>query len=588
MSEFDVQYWLGLGWLTGPIFGKELRVSSRRRRYYVIRSVYITLLAMIMVFVWIESFRVDQMFAYQSDKLAQMGRAMTVFVIWSQFLLCQIVAGVMLSTAISDEIYNKTLTVLMTTPISSLQIVAGKLLGKLLQCMLLVGVSLPVLATVRVFGGIPWVYVLSSVCITLSMSLWVGSVSLFFSISERKAYVVIIRTILTLAVLFGLIPFLLFLFLREVLPYYDQIVRPILTLSNPYVMMSMATNWLLSPRVITMSAMRYWPWHCAILLAGSSLLLFWCTVRVRRVALHQVAGATGVAPKTKRHAMPVKLSRRSRMLRYMGNWPVLWKDLRVPVLGGETRFRKRLSQCIIVAALVLVYVSIGVKGRFNQKDTHTVMSCTYVILAVLLTTVIAATCITSEKEARSWPILLGTAQTDFRILVSKWLAMLRWSLPVWGLLFGHLLVFSLCRFIHPAALLLSSIVALGVINLSLGTGLYWSTRMRRTTTAVACNFIVPLMLWLVIPLVWFMMAEITSMSDDGLEAYLNWNPFLQVSTFVEGCVWIGTDRGGFYLQTANWHVWPAFCFVVKGCCVYSMIGLGFAFRAMQLFRRRIF
>jgi ABC-type transport system involved in multi-copper enzyme maturation permease subunit len=587
LSEIDVQYWLGLGWLTGPIFGKELRVSSRRRRYYVIRSVYIILLAMIMVSVWIESFRVDQMFAYRSDELALMGRAITVFVIWSQFLLCQIVAGVMLSTAISEEIYNRTLTVLMTTPISSLQIVMGKLLGKLLQCMLLVGVSLPVLATVRVFGGIPWAYVSSSVCITLSMSLWVGSLSLFFSISQHKAYVVIIRTILTLVVLFGLIPFLLFLFLREV-PYYDLIARPILTLSNPYVMMSMATEWLLSPRAMTTSAMRHWPWHCAMLLAGSSLLLSWCTVRVRRVALHQMAGDTGVAKKTRRHTMPGKPTRRAWMLRHMGNWPVLWKDLRTPVLGGKTRLRKTPNQCIIAVALVLVYIALGVKGQFHQKDTHTVMSCSYAILAALLTIVITATCITSEKEARSWPILLGTTQTDWQILVSKWLAMLRWSLPVWGLLLGHLLVFCLCGIIHPVALLLSSLVALGVINLSLGTGLYWSARMRRTTTAVVCNFIAPLMLWLVIPLVWIMMAEIANMSDNGLEAYMNWNPFLQVSTFVEGCVWIDTHRSGFYLQGTRWHVWTAFCFVVKGCCVYSVIGFGFALRAMQLFRRRIF
>jgi len=34
---------------------------------------------------------------------------------------------VMLSTSISDEIYHKTLGVLMTTPINSFQIVAGKL-----------------------------------------------------------------------------------------------------------------------------------------------------------------------------------------------------------------------------------------------------------------------------------------------------------------------------------------------------------------------------------------------------------------------------------------------------------------------------
>ena len=38
--------WRAAGWLTGPIFGKELRVASRRRRNYVLRAVYLAVLAL--------------------------------------------------------------------------------------------------------------------------------------------------------------------------------------------------------------------------------------------------------------------------------------------------------------------------------------------------------------------------------------------------------------------------------------------------------------------------------------------------------------------------------------------------------------
>jgi hypothetical protein len=41
------------GWLTGPIFDKELRVSSRRRRNYVLRFVYILLLTAFVGMVWL-------------------------------------------------------------------------------------------------------------------------------------------------------------------------------------------------------------------------------------------------------------------------------------------------------------------------------------------------------------------------------------------------------------------------------------------------------------------------------------------------------------------------------------------------------
>ena len=587
MKEFDVQYWLGLGWLTGPIFGKELRVSSRRRRHYVIRSVYIGILAVMMGFTWVQMARYSPMSARQSGQLSEMGRIITMLVTWSQFLLCQVVAGVMLSTAISDEIYNKTLGVLMTTPITGLQIVTGKLLSKLLQCILLVGVSLPALAMVRVFGGIPWGYVLSSVCITLSMSVWVGSLSLFFSISQRKAYVVIIQTILTLGALFALLPFLTFWFLDEVLNVRERMWLPFFVLSNPYAMMAVATEWLMSPRAMMSGMVKYWPWHCAILLTGSSGLLFWCIVRVRRVALRQIAGNTGVVKKTKSRQKPVKPARRSWLLHHMGNWPVLWKDLRTPVLGGKTLFRKNLYRFLFMALLILVYTAIGMEGGLGEDEMHAVMSFIYALLAGLLTVVITATSITSEKEARSWPILLGTAQTDWQILVSKWLAMLRWSLPMWGLLFGHLTVFSLCGFIHPAVLILVVPVALGIINLILGTGLYWSARMRRTTTAVVCNFIVPLMFWVVIPILWVIIVETNRMSNNTLEGYMNWNPFFQVGCIVDGCA-RKRNLLQFNFALGNLNVVDTFQLVLKGCCVYSAIGFGFALRAMQLFRRRIF
>jgi ABC-type transport system involved in multi-copper enzyme maturation permease subunit len=588
MTEFDMQYWVGLGWLTGPIFGKELRVSSRRRRHYVVRSIYISLLAVMMIFVWMESFRADQMSAYQSGRMAETGRIITLLVTWSQFLLCQIVAGVMLSTAISDEIYNKTLGVLMTTPITGLQIVAGKLLSKLLQCLLLVGVSLPALAMVRVFGGIPWAYVLSSVCITLSMSVWVGSLSLFFSISQRKAYVVIIKTVLTLAALFALMPFLVIWFLDQVLRIREQDWLPFLLISNPYAMMAFATDWLMSPSARMAGMVAYWPWHCVILLAGSGLLLFWCTVRVRKVALRQIAGNTDAVKPSSRKTLHVTQGRGPWWLRHMGNWPVLWKDLRTPVLGGKTRFRKILNRVVLAGILALLYLAIGMQGRgFREREMHAVLCCIYAILAALLTVVITATCITSEKEARSWPILLGTAQTDWQILISKWLAMLRWSLPVWGLLFGHLLVFCLCRLVHPVVLILLVPVALGVINLMLGTGLYWSARLHKTTTAVVCNFIVPLTLWVVIPIMWVIMVEVSRMSDNGLEVYMSWNPLFQVGSIVDGCA----RRSGnlkVYLIGSSLGAWETLWLALKGWCVYSALGFGFAIRAMSLFRRRIF
>ncbi len=194
--------------LIGPIFDKELRVSSRRRRNYVLRFAYIALLTVFLALVWIEAMGQSGSAVYQISRMAEAGKFIVIYMVWFQFCATQFLAVILLSNSISDEIYNRTLGLLMTTPISSFQIVMGKLLSKLLQLVLLLAISLPLLAIIRVMGGVPWNYVISSLCITLTAIIFVGSLSLFFSIFSRRAYVVIIITILTIGFVFALLPLL--------------------------------------------------------------------------------------------------------------------------------------------------------------------------------------------------------------------------------------------------------------------------------------------------------------------------------------------------------------------------------------------
>ena len=151
-------------WLLGPIFDKELRVSSRRRRNYVLRFAYISLLSTILFFFWVNVVQTSGYNLYYVSRMAQAGQAIISFIVWFQFCATQLIAIIMLSTSISDEIYNKTLGLLMSTPINSFQIVMGKLLSKLLQLILLLVISLPLLAVVRIFGGVPWNFIISSLC----------------------------------------------------------------------------------------------------------------------------------------------------------------------------------------------------------------------------------------------------------------------------------------------------------------------------------------------------------------------------------------------------------------------------------------
>ena len=180
--------------LAGPLFDKELRVSSRRRRNYVLRFAFIMLLSVFVATVWLGVVESEYSAVFQKSRMALAGKTIITTIVWFQFVTTQLIAIIMLSTSISDEIHHGTLGLLMTTPISSFHIVMGKLFSKLLQIILLLAISLPLLAVVRVFGGVPAHYLLSSLCITLAAVILAGSLSLLF------------KTAVTLGFFFAFVP----------------------------------------------------------------------------------------------------------------------------------------------------------------------------------------------------------------------------------------------------------------------------------------------------------------------------------------------------------------------------------------------
>ena len=344
---------LSLSWLTGPILDKELRVSSRRRRNYILRSAYLAFMTIFLIFFWIEAVRYGGSSLYRASRMAQAGQIIIAFIVWFQFCATQVVAVVMLSTSISDEIYNRTLGLLMTTPISSFQIVVGKLFSKLLQLVLLLAISLPLLAIVRVFGGVPWDYVVSSLCVTLTTVILVGSLSLFFSIFSRRAYVVIILTTMTLAAVFALLPLLAFMAwhtmgLRQFVS--ERSLLSVLLAPNPYCTMFFKTIAMLEPRAAAGMPTSFWTLHCGIMLAAAAVIFILSVIIVRRVALRQATGQLdgssrkGRSDKKAAHD-PSRRQEFAAALRPVKGPPVIWKELRFSLLG-----RHKIAGSIVILA----------------------------------------------------------------------------------------------------------------------------------------------------------------------------------------------------------------------------------------------
>ncbi|TKJ33968.1 MAG: hypothetical protein CEE38_19175 [Planctomycetes bacterium B3_Pla] len=585
----------GLSWLTGPIFDKELRVSSRRRRNYVLRFAYLAFLTTFLVMIWIEVMDHGGSASYRISRMDKAGKGIIAYVVWFQFCATQIVAVIMLSNSISDEIYHRTLGLLMTTPISSFQIVMGKLFSKLLQLTLLLAISLPVLAIVRVLGGVPWDYVVSSLCITLTTILFVGSLSLFFSIFTRSAYVAIIVSCLTLGVLFALLPLGLYA-LWDVTnsTISETSILSAIFLPNPYCNLFFSTIMMVEPRAAAPVPIPSWPLHCGIMLAASAVVLSVSVISVRKVALGQAAGQLGVSFRKRRSGKnatqaPAGRQNFTATTRRVTGPPVLWKELRFPILG-----RRKVAALIAIAVtlilLLVTYLLCADENALDDEGTHMIYATIFLGIGILYTLVLPATCISSEKESRSWPILLTTILDDREILFGKFVGVLRRCFPAWLFLIGHIVLFSLVGFIHPIAIIMTAILVMWITVFLAGTGIYFSSCFKRTTTAVIMNFALAGLIWVIAPIMLGIIGLIKRGSDLG-EVYILANPMVHIIVIMLGTV--GEAHHGLQQLSFDWPYGnEGFGFTMRvllvTMAIHVLVGALFAWRAKRRFRRNIF
>ena len=573
----------------GPILDKELRVSSRRKRNYTLRSIYIILLLLIIVLFWVEEVRYSGMNLFQTSRMAQAGKGIVLVIVLFQFIVSQLLAIVMLSTAISDEIYHKTLGVLMTTPINSFQIVLGKLFSKLLQLLLLLAISLPLLAVVRVFGGIPWDYIIKSLCITLSMVIFVGSVSIFFSIFCRRAYVTVIVSILTLGVIFLLLPILCLMY-AEITHSSTRLLETFFTNFHPYISLGFLTAVMMEP-AIRGGPVFSWPASCISLLAASACILTASVILVRKVALRQITGQLDLIFVRKRRVLKDNISKASSHIRKVSNLPLLWKEMRSPLLG---RHKKIVLFCIAASLIILVltYLFLLNEHSLDDWEAHLMYSIICLSLGMLFTLVIPATAITSEKEAGTWLLLLTTTQSDWQIIWAKFLGVVRRVLPAWFFLFGHLILFTFVGWINPATVVFMMTIVVWVIIFLSSTGLYFSSRFRKTTTAVIMNFAFAAFLWAFVPFLIALFGVITGDGEKIFTGYINIIPFVQTAVVMEANNYSGNFTG----ILPDHFSWPhgsegiegTFILMQSIMIVYLLAAFLFLWRAKCRLRKKIF
>jgi ABC-type transport system involved in multi-copper enzyme maturation permease subunit len=699
--------------LAGPIFTKELRVASRRRRNYALRFVYLAMLGVFVAFAWVTSVEMySSSGAMSVYRMPQAGRVIVSTIAWFQFVAIQLIAIVLLSTSVSDEVYHRTLPALLSTPLSNLQILLGKLGSKMLHLVSLLLISVPLLGLLRVFGGVPWGYVIASTCITLTAGLLAACVSMFYSVLFRRAYSSILLTMATLFFLYCLLPILLGMF--AALGALAGLTNSwaILMHFNPIASMAGIETQASGMRGLT--GVFFWPLHCLFMVGCSVAILLPCVGLVRKVAIRRAMGggpenaqpfsmpmltATAAAPPTPAGTAPLAQAiaappplpaalgldgastlspslpagmppipgpqgltpplpgqrafvppipsapaeilapsalsapaapaaapplaaqpaspplsaaapatpappapispdlaslyfrpKRDRPIQEIKGSPIVWKELRTTHRRGW--LARVIAASLIAGLVVMTYCMLASLSALRVGGVQAAYAVLFLLFGLADVTINSPTGISSEKEARSLPILLTTPLGDWEIIYAKMIGVFRRCAIGWVFLFAHALIFTLGWVLHPVILLHLAILALWVTFFLTASGLYFSSRFKKTTSAVVANIGLAITLWVLVPLFASPFWSGGGSSDLYGQVLSFQNPFSQVVLLT-----VGADRGtgsssdgsGYPMPgRPNANAWEATAWAAGTAAAYALIGAFLLWRAKQRLRRDIF
>jgi ABC-type transport system involved in multi-copper enzyme maturation permease subunit len=367
----------------------------------------------------------------------------------------------------------------------------------------------------------------------------------------------------------------------------QQPVMWLWSLYNPWGFLAIETARLDSPRGMPAGPPLYL--HCLVLLSASAVIIALAAAFVRRAALRQIAGGES-APS----ARQLRKGRRNddRIIPVKGS-PVVWKELRTPL------FKRRKVTNIIAIVLGIIflvgtYVLFLVNKSLDSTDTQMFYLVAFALTGTLFAVAIPATAISTEKESQSWFLLLTTTLDDWSILAGKAIGSLRRVLPYFLLLAGHAAFFVLVGINSWQLLLLAPVPIIGIVLFLTGSGLYFSTRFKHTTTAVVANFLLALTLWVGVPIIFSIFAELADMSSSDLEWLYFLNPFVHMMVVMAASAGslahTHSTAAGVYDFPGYGHAGAgeAFLLCLLLAAAYIYAGFIFAWRAKRRFRKDIF
>ncbi|MBM4052586.1 MAG: hypothetical protein FJ270_07605 [Planctomycetes bacterium] len=379
---------------TNPIAVRVVTGASRRTRHLHLRAGFLglmaTILTLALLFTSSEGMR----------GLAASGAQAFTLVSYGQVLAICLLTPVFMAGAIAHESSPRTWDIMLTTPLSSAQIVLGNLLGRLFFVVALLLSTFPLFAVTQLFGGVSGGSIMGSYAIAASTAILVGSIAIMLCVTrvggQRAVFAFYVSVVAYLFVTYGVdaglrqpVGTMLDVTSTTVVtPLNPFLTLEVLLRSNRYVVPAEGGVWMTRPVLAQ-----------AILFLGTSLVLMaWSVLRVRLIGADE-RGSLGRVRQG-----PVRAP--------SGVWQngIAWRELHTRNLGLGSLVTRWGFLAIGVAASAVPAI-LHARGTLNDAGFPVavfIVVAAESVIVVLAALNASATAVTKEREDGSLDILLTT------------------------------------------------------------------------------------------------------------------------------------------------------------------------------------
>ncbi|HMF16214.1 MAG TPA: ABC transporter permease [Gemmataceae bacterium] len=398
--------------MLGPIFAREWLTLPRRPRHYLARSFYLLVLWVLALTAWQITVGWEQP-ATLGDT-ARFGLFLFQVFVCVQLALLLFFSALSAASTIAQEKDRRTFILLLLTDLRNYEIVLGKLLGSLLQILLLLAGMVPILFLNVLLGGVAPFQVLQATVVLATTAVAAGSLGGLIALWRDKTFQALALTVLFLVLYFCLVHAL------ALLPQYvsgitqdevDQWQSRLL----PYV----ALQEVLEPPEVAPAIPVAYGFAIAmgvlsVLLNGLGILKLRSWNPRGEPIMQRERPEDEEIDRAKAHAAPGKV-------RTVWANPILWREIATRAYGRRTLLVK------FAYLLVVVLVGYFALGPAQPGEWAAAKGLVPIgILSLVLVSAQAVTAITSERDLGALDLLLVTDLTPKEFIFGK----------LWGILYN--------------------------------------------------------------------------------------------------------------------------------------------------------